>query len=65
MDMFPNGEQCCSTVHISYQGINIDAIFNDLFEAGNGSYNISLSRDSFSQLAPLEVEEIYPVVWNL
>ncbi|KDR71414.1 hypothetical protein GALMADRAFT_253734 [Galerina marginata CBS 339.88] len=65
IDLFPNGEQCCSTVHVSYRGVNIDVTFTDLFLAGAGSFNISLSDQAFAKLAPLEVGQISPVVWNI
>ncbi|PPQ94917.1 hypothetical protein CVT25_004403 [Psilocybe cyanescens] len=65
VDLFPNGENCCSTVHVSYQGKNIDVTFNNLFLAGQGSFNISLSHQAFAELAPPEVGQISPVVWNL
>ncbi|KAH9475536.1 hypothetical protein JR316_0012651 [Psilocybe cubensis] len=65
VDMFPNGENCCSTVHVSYQGTNIDVTFTDLFLAGEGSFNISLSHQAFAELAPLELGQISPVVWNI
>ncbi|KAF9560673.1 hypothetical protein CPC08DRAFT_818142 [Agrocybe pediades] len=64
VDLFPNGEHCCETVHVSYQGNNIDVTFTDLFLAGQGSTNISLSDQAFALLAPLEVGQISPVVWN-
>ncbi|KAF8890297.1 hypothetical protein CPB84DRAFT_1849184 [Gymnopilus junonius] len=65
VDLFPNGEKCCSTVYVSYQGVNIDVTFTDLFLAGAGSFNISLSDKAFAELAPLELGQISPVVWNL
>ena len=85
IDLFPNGQQCCSTVQISCmhpiyyvlsgveyahldctdEGKNIQATFTDLCESCAGSFNISLSRDAFAELAPLETEFLYPVVWNL
>ncbi|PPR03354.1 hypothetical protein CVT26_007793 [Gymnopilus dilepis] len=65
VDLFPNGEKCCSPVYVSYKGTNIAVTFTDLFLAGEGSFNISLSHQAFAELAPLELGEIYPVVWNL
>ncbi|KDR67297.1 hypothetical protein GALMADRAFT_147287 [Galerina marginata CBS 339.88] len=63
--LFPNGDRCCSKVYVSYNGVNIAVTFTDLFLAGANSFNISLSDKAFAQLAPLEVGQISPVVWNL
>ncbi|KAF9548964.1 hypothetical protein CPC08DRAFT_755320 [Agrocybe pediades] len=64
-DKFPTNGRCCATVHVSYQGHNIDVTFTDLFLAGAGSNNISLSHQAFALLAPLEEGQIFDVVWNL
>jgi hypothetical protein len=45
------------------QGTNVVVQFTDLFLAGAGSQNISLSDQAFAVLAPLEVGTIFPVDW--
>ncbi|KAF8192106.1 hypothetical protein BJ912DRAFT_962858 [Pholiota molesta] len=62
-DLFPGGESCCHFVQATYQGTNVVVQFTDLFLAGAGSQNISLSDQAFAVLAPLEVGTIFPVDW--
>ncbi|TFK37878.1 hypothetical protein BDQ12DRAFT_684778 [Crucibulum laeve] len=64
VDLFPNGEHCCEKVQVTYQGTSLDVTFTDLFLAGQGSFNISLSNQAFAELAPLELDQISPVTWN-
>jgi hypothetical protein len=45
------------------QGTSVVVQFTDLYLAGAGSQNISLSHQAFAVLAPLEVGTIFPVDW--
>ncbi|PPQ87363.1 hypothetical protein CVT25_001979, partial [Psilocybe cyanescens] len=64
-DQFPDFSRCCSTVRVSYEGKNIDTVFTGLYDAGAHTQNISLNDAAFNLLAPLTVDKIFPVVWNI
>lgn len=46
-------------------GINKDIVFTGLYDGGAHSENISLNNAAFFLYAPLTVDEISPVVWNI
>ncbi|KAF8192107.1 hypothetical protein BJ912DRAFT_1058050 [Pholiota molesta] len=62
-NIFPGGANCCQFVQATYQGTSVVVQFTDLYLAGAGSQNISLSHQAFAVLAPLEVGTIFPVDW--
>lgn len=47
------------------EGKNIDTVFTGLYDAGAHTQNISLNDAAFNLLAPLTVDKIFPVVWNI
>ncbi|KAJ7114077.1 hypothetical protein C8R44DRAFT_881625 [Mycena epipterygia] len=63
--MFPNGEHCCDSVEVAYQGASIEVTFTDLCLYCGSTTNLSLSHEAFAELASLELGSIYPVFWRL